>query len=491
MRLVRLLAAAAIVLVAGCGSPSEEPQPQDGTLRMDFRLGRRPLTRTLTVALDRSGAAADDAVENPSVRLMSDLNGSSGQFPAGQVNLSATALGGPLVQITAVAEPLAPEEVRHGEYEGQIEVSAEGFSADPYKIKITLDDRSRGDHVWKVTASLVVGGVFGTVAKWLNDTGLALYAVRRRFRGVEERLRGSITALPREYRAARTNVLTALREGDVAAAESDLAFLETHAADAVLLASVISGLKQRHRAHVALVRERRLGENDQVREVLASETQRISHLARLPVTQAATAVREARRDEERSAFVGEVLRCLRPGAVPKELRAVLTQLCRGKYGAAVAKWAAIPEETTAGWAADAEQVTPPEPPAKPTTPSHGQSGTGAKTGWWQRVRESTDGLWDHLLAHVRFYAGVFLIVFTGIVGYNERFLGDPSFVGRQSQYFGLFFYAAAVPLGALQVAQLLGRVWPSPGGTGRSTPPPVAPVPVAEPDEGDEEPPAE
>lgn len=490
MRNARLLAAAGLVFLTGF-APSADAAD---TLSINFRLGRRPLTRTLTVTLqpiETPPPGEDVSVEDPSVRLTSDLNGPSGQFPSGQITLSAAALGGSLVQVTAVADPLEPEQVRHGDYQGSLVVSAPGFTAQTFDMEVKVGDRSRGYHVPRVWGALALGGIFGTVAKWLNDTGLALYPVRRRYREIESRLTNMITALPRDFRALRTAAATAIREGDIAAAQANVALLETYVGGALKLAQSTKRLQDRHRDHEVLARKRGIDHLDLVRELLNAEAARVDELRRTALPAISATNRATRQEEQRATFVGEVLRCVSPDSLPSPLRTVLTKLCKDDYAAAVAAWTKIAESQKHEWAEAAEDIVPQAEPVRDTAPAGAGTRTvhRRRTSALRRFMAARQAFQDHVIDHVKFYAGLLLVVFTSIVGYNERYLDDPGFVGRQTQYFGLFFYAAAIPLGGLQVVQLLGRVWPSPGSS--SAPPPAATAAEVPVEEAAEEPAAE
>ncbi|HEX8002449.1 MAG TPA: hypothetical protein VF519_07110 [Mycobacteriales bacterium] len=471
MRWPRLAAAVLLLALASVPAAAEE---YEHPLRMEFGLGRRPLTRTLTVPMTASpGAKPATIVEDPSVRLVSDLDsgGGRGQFPSSQITLSAAAIGGTLVQLTAVAEPMEPEEVPYGSYQGVLALSAAGFEDVAVTLQIDLDDRGNPARTWKVWAALVVGGMFGTVAKWLNDTGLALHPLRRRFRDVNAQLSGLLTSLPVKYRAARTGADQAMRNGDVAGAEAHVAALEQHLDGATRLAERLRALRRRHRDNLAAARSRGVAGQDQVRQVLAAEDEAVRALAHAPLSGLPEALATADVLAGRAQLVGEVLRAVpAAGTTPRPLRDVLTKLCRGRYDEAAAAWDAIDDAVREGWAA--------APPAAGAAPPSGDDEDGDTAS---RRRARATGLvrfakrlwaWGQALVmdHVRLLAGVLLVAFTALVGYSQRYLEDPGFNEQASKYFGLFFYAAAVPLGGLQVVQLLGRVWPSPGGTARSTP---------------------
>lgn len=477
MRLARLLAAASLVLLSGSFGTAHAA---DSELKIDFGIGRRPLTRTLTVALTPAPVPADEepatTADNASVQLTSDLNGPGGQFPASQITLSATALGGQFVQVSALADPLEPEAVHHGTYTGKFIVGADGFTERELTLTVVVGDRSARKYELKVAGALAIGAIFGTVAKWLNDTGLALYPLRRRFHEVDESLRGA-TNLPVTYAAIRHSADAAMREGDVAGAQQYVATLERQRNGATALAEAIGRLSRTHRRHTALVRKRQLSGIEQVAQILANENDVIRAYQRTPLSGLSKAAQQATLDEDHFALHGEVLTCVHPTDKQAGMRTVLTRLCAKDYEGALAAWSKIDDDTRQSWATAAEDVPTPAVTVREADDEERETRTRRRTNAFAQVVKAWQWVQGKVLDHVRFYAGVLLVAFTVIVGYNERFLDDPGFTGSQRQYFTLFFFAAAVPLGGLQVVQLLGRVWPSGGGTAAPLPPPGPPAP--------------
>lgn len=481
MRFAHLLAATGLVLLSG-SIGTARAQAADPVLPMHFGLGRQPLTRTLTVTLSPQGDAT--VVENPSVRLVQDLNNAKrqGQFPASQVTLSATAIGGALVQVTAVAKPTDPEDVAAGRYEGGIIVAAEGFRSIPVSLVITLTDRAHGWHAARVWAVLVAGAAFGTYAKWLNDTGLSLYPLRRRLQLIDSRLTGLLNALPVDYKASRKAAQNAITQGDVATAKAEVARLVRYLIPARALAEATKKLLDERTAHAELAKERGTDQFKMVTRVLATERTTIRTHERVPYDRFKDEVAAANADEPNLALAGDVLACYVPRTSQSELGPVLDLLRRGKYEDARAGWEAIPVATREGWAAEAAKLsTPAQHEAAQSEPeatdeaSVETSTSGQKRGGriMRTVKAAGGGVATWSIDHVRLEASLVLIVLTAFVGFTQKFIGDPSFDGREGQYFGLFFFAAAVPLGGIQVVQLLGRVFPSPATAAPSPPAPT------------------
>jgi hypothetical protein len=471
MRLARLLAAAGLVLLSS-SIGTVRARAADPVLPMHFGLGRLPLTRTLTVTLPPKGDAT--VIENPSVRLVQDLNNAKrqGQFPASQVTLSATAIGGALVQVTAVATPTDPEDVPAGRYEGGIIVAADGFGTLPVSLVITLTDRAHGWHATRVWAVLVVGAAFGTYAKWLNDTGLVLYPLRRRLQLIDSRLADVIEALPVDYKASRKAAQNAITQGDVATAKAEVARLVRYLDPARALAGATKKLRDESAAHAELARERGLDKYKTVTRILATEGATIGAHERASYDRFKDEVEAANADEPNLALVGDVLEFYQPRTSQPKLRDVLNLLRRGKYLDARKMWEEEIDKTVPdGWGdqaaptstAERNETEQCEPKAKKET-GEKTSASGRKYGSKIRtfVRATPGAVATWSIDHVRFEASLVLIALTATVGFTQKFLGDPSFDGGEGQYFGLFFFAAAVPLGGIQVVQLLGRVFPSP-----------------------------
>ncbi len=455
--------AAGALLIAGAGPAAAqddaevtvEPEPIPDAaavpgqmVQVNFGLDREPLTRSTSIsfAVPEGGALREATVE-----LLGDLRATrSGgpAFPASQIT-TAAAVSGDTVRVTLVVEPTEPERVADGAYRGTIRIGGDGVASTDIPVTISLASKGDAPLRWAAMA-LLLGALTGATVRWLNDAGVQLGRLERRWQRHLSILPDANVDLPQELATARREARLALDLRDEQAAEAAIELAEALAPSASLaprLAELRRIIELQEELIAGSPLELTLG-----RLISASRLER-DFVLRRQITDPEGMEQRSLDSIVRLTRAFDVIRAsvsfeqghIRP-ADDREAQRVNEGLRLARRLIVTNKW------EQAGDVLE-ELGLPDNQPVDKVQTRFAIDGSR-----WSIRNVSVAKVRVFLFLHIRGVVGLATALLIMIIGLDQRFFGAASFTNEFRSYFGLFIWAAGIQLVGIEVAQLASRL---------------------------------
>jgi hypothetical protein len=459
------------------------PAPGTASLRMEYQLGREPITRvelvnlcqivgsepecaktTSTSSSDASGSASSSDVNNdernrPRVLSayleadLSELHHAGAQFPADQIKVTAANVGNTGLLVSVIADPLGGHEVPSGHYSGSILV--ERALGTPIILPIQVDLTDRGSWVSvAVILVLLAGALVGALIKWMNDTFTPVAALRRRLVRLDRWFRWNRSSLPEGAQRQLQEIDSAVAAFDAVDVDPRIAQVSGDLKDLSAFADGIEGLQheigiQRH--GLTAVSSPLSGE-----DALGVERDFIEYMQSLPWPCDSN---EWNDRLERLKAAASNFRVLTTAIVRHARRPDDTRV-RGTLDALLTAVAILDPKQLG----EADAVV--EPSDVEGIDSRSRVGekpidlpNPLRMTTRRPPRRPSEWVLDHA-AMIMSMLGALLIAF---VGYQTQFLNDKSFEGSIADYVQLAAWALALQISGTTVVQLVGRLTTSGG----------------------------
>lgn len=418
------------------------------SVRVNFGLDREPLTRSTSISFE---VVDGGALREATVELLGDLRSTRAgapAFPASQVTTAAS-VSGDTVRVTVVVEPAEPERVADGVYNGTIRIGGDGLVSTDLPITISLASKGDGPLRWAALA-LLFGALTGATIRWLNDAGVQLGRLERRWQRHLSILPDANVDLPQELATARREARLALDLRDEQAAEAAIERAEALAPSASLaprLAELRRIIELQEELIAGSPMELTLGrlisasrlERDfilrrQITDPEGMEQRSLDSIVRLTrafdVIRASVSFQQGHirpADEQEAERIHEGLRLAR--------RLITTN--KWEQAADVLEELGLPDNQPVDKA--------------PARFAIDQSTWSIRDLSLARIRV-------FLFLHIRGVVGLATAILIMIIGLDQRFFGAASFTNEFRSYFGLFIWAAGIQLVGIEVAQLASRL---------------------------------
>jgi hypothetical protein len=228
------------------------PSTGSTTTKIAFGPWREP--RGVTVLLT---SPSDAPAPSNLVLVASDLQREDGvaEIPESRISLAAETKGSGQSEIKVCIDPGG---VAAGEYTGQIRVTGPGLEAYVQTLVVSLQRAP-----WLVEPSLgwiwaflliLIGALFGTILKWLSETGAELSRLRRRMANLRQRVKALVYDLPPDVTAQLNLADSQIEQGDAIAAEKTIQSIEEKLPKISSLSAQASWVKEEIRHHETTVR---------------------------------------------------------------------------------------------------------------------------------------------------------------------------------------------------------------------------------------------